>query len=111
MRDKALAELQKISGNSDSLSVSGAPLSYETSAIQSVPVTSARDDASPQVVQITGDGKTFSALIRTNRGSQLMVHAGNIIPGTHLKVDKITFDAVTVSTAGKPPRVLAFVED
>ncbi|EEO7837144.1 type IV pilus biogenesis protein PilP [Salmonella enterica] len=111
MRDKALAELQKISGNSDSLSVSGTPLSYETSAIQSVPVTSARDDASPQVVQITGDGKTFSALIRTNRGSQLMVHAGNTIPGTHLKVDKITFDAVTVSTAGKAPRVLAFVED
>lgn len=109
MRDKALAELQKISSNSDSLPVSGGPLSYDTSA--SAPVSSARDDASPQVIQITGDGKTFSALIRTNRGSQLMVHAGNTIPGTNLKVDKITFDAVTVSTAGKPPRILAFVED
>lgn len=111
MRDKALAELQKISGNSDVPAVSGAPLSYDTSAIQSAPVASARDDTSPQVIQITGDGKTFSALIRTNRGSQLMVHAGNTIPGTNLKVDKITFDAVTVSTAGKPPRILAFVED
>lgn len=111
MRDKALAELQKIGGNSDGPAVSGAPLSYDTSAIQSAPVASARDDTSPQVIQITGDGKTFSALIRTNRGSQLMVHAGNTIPGTNLKVDKITFDAVTVSTAGKPPRILAFVED
>ncbi|ECM3182338.1 type IV pilus biogenesis protein PilP [Salmonella enterica subsp. enterica serovar Newport] len=109
MRDKALAELQKISSNSDSLPVSVGPLSYDTSA--SAPVSSARDDASPQVIQITGDGKTFSALIRTNRGSQLIVHAGNTIPGTNLKVDKITFDAVTVSTAGKPPRILAFVED
>ncbi len=111
MRDKALAELQKIGGNSDGPAVSGAPLSYDTSAIQSAPVASARDDTSPQVIQITGDGKNFSALIRTNRGSQLMVHAGNTIPGTNLKVDKITFDAVTVSTAGKPPRILAFVED
>lgn len=111
MRDKALAELQKISGNSDGPAVSGAPLSYDTSAIQSAPVASARDDASPQVIQITGDGKTFAALIRTNRGSQLMVHAGNTIPGTNLKVDKITFDTVTVTTTGKAPRILAFVED
>lgn len=111
LRDKALAELQKISSNSDSLAVSGTSLPYDTSAIQSAPAASARDDTPPQVVQITGEGKTFSALIRTNRGSQLIVHAGNTIPGTNLKVDKITFDAVTVSKAGKPPRILAFVED
>ncbi|HAF1392044.1 TPA: type IV pilus biogenesis protein PilP [Salmonella enterica] len=111
MRDKALAELQKISSNSDSLPVSGGPLSYDTSAIQSAPAASDRDDASPRVVQITGRGKTFTALIRTNRGSQLLVHAGNTIPGTNLKVDNITFDAVTVSTTGKRPRILAFVED
>ncbi|ECI0980084.1 type IV pilus biogenesis protein PilP [Salmonella enterica subsp. enterica serovar Newport] len=111
LRDRALAELQKISSNSDSLTVSGTSLPYDTSAIQSAPAASARDDTPPQVVQITGEGKTLSALIRTNRGSQLIVHAGNTIPGTNLKVDKITFDAVTVSKAGKTPRILAFVED
>lgn len=121
LRDRALTELQKLS-TSDSLPVSGASLPYDTSATQSASAASARDDTPPLVVQITGEGKTFSALIRTNHGNQLMVHAGNIIPGTNLKVDNITFDAVTVSnvnvnvnasgnSTGKQRRILAFAED
>lgn len=115
LRDRALTELQKLS-TSDSLPVSGASLPYDTSATQSASAASARDDTPPLVVQITGEGKTFSALIRTNHGNQLMVHAGNTIPGTNLKVDNITFDAVTVSnasgnSAGKQRRILAFAED
>ncbi|EBX4551687.1 type IV pilus biogenesis protein PilP, partial [Salmonella enterica subsp. enterica serovar Saintpaul] len=61
--------------------------------------------------QITGAGKTLSALIRLSGGNQLMVQAGNTIPGANLKVDKITFDAVTVSKPGKQPWMLAFAED
>lgn len=115
LRDRALTELQKLS-TSDSLPVSGASLPYDTSATQSASAAFARDDTPPLVVQITGEGKTFSALIRTNHGNQLMVHAGNTIPGTNLKVDNITFDAVTVSnasgnSAGKQRRILAFAED
>lgn len=115
LRDRALTELQKLS-TTESLSVSGASLPYDTSATQSASAASARDDTSPLVVQITGEGKTFYALIRTNNGNQLMVHAGNTIPGTNLKVDNITFDTVTVSNAsgnssGKQHRILAFAED
>ncbi|ECW5968836.1 type IV pilus biogenesis protein PilP, partial [Salmonella enterica subsp. enterica serovar Typhimurium] len=54
---------------------------------------------------------TLSALIRLSGGNQLMVQAGNTIPGASLKVEKITFDAVTVSKAGKQPWMLAFTED
>ncbi|EBR5268852.1 type IV pilus biogenesis protein PilP, partial [Salmonella enterica] len=75
------------------------------------PAASARDEPSPQVIQITGEGKTLSALIRLSGGNQLMVQAGNTIPGANLKVEKITFDAVTVSKAGKQPWMLAFAED
>ncbi|EDW6064587.1 type IV pilus biogenesis protein PilP [Salmonella enterica subsp. enterica serovar Oslo] len=111
LRDKALTELQKLSTGSDSLSMASAPLPYDTSATQSAPAAPARDEPPPQVIQITGAGKTLSALIRLSGGNQLMVQAGNTIPGANLKVEKITFDAVTVSKAGKQPWMLAFTED
>ncbi|EAU6885831.1 type IV pilus biogenesis protein PilP [Salmonella enterica] len=111
LRDKALTELQKLSSGGDSPSMASAPLPYDTSATQSPPAASARDEPPPQVIQITGAGKTLSALIRLSGGNQLMVQAGNTIPGANLKVDKITFDAVTVSKPGKQPWMLAFAED
>lgn len=111
LRDKALTELQKLSSGADSPSMVSAPLPYDTSATQSAPTASARDEPPPQVIQITGEGKTLSALIRLSGGNQLMVQAGNTIPGANLKVEKITFDAVTVSKAGKQPWMLAFTED
>ncbi|EBP7214775.1 type IV pilus biogenesis protein PilP [Salmonella enterica] len=91
--------------------MASSPLPYDTSATQSAPAASARDEPPPQVIQITGEGKTLSALIRLSGGNQLMVQAGNTIPGANLKVEKITFDAVTVSKAGKQPWMLAFTED
>ncbi|EBM0478752.1 type IV pilus biogenesis protein PilP [Salmonella enterica] len=109
LRDKALTELQKLS--SDTPAMASSPLPYDTSATQSAPAASARDEPPPQVIQITGEGKTLSALIRLSGGNQLMVKAGNTIPGANLKVEKITFDAVTVSKAGKQPWMLAFAED
>lgn len=111
LRDKALTELQKLSSGSDSPSMASSPLPYDTSATQSAPVASARDEPPPQVIQITGEGKTLSALIRLSGGNQLRVRAGNILPGAGLKVEKITFDAVTVSKPGKQPWMLAFAED
>ncbi|EAT4705814.1 type IV pilus biogenesis protein PilP [Salmonella enterica] len=111
LRDKALTELQKLSSGSDTPSMASSPLPYDTSATQSAPAASARDELPPQVIQITGEGKTLSALIRLSGGNQLMVQAGNTIPGASLKVEKITFDAVTVSKAGKQPWMLAFTED
>ncbi|EGW7614552.1 type IV pilus biogenesis protein PilP [Salmonella enterica] len=111
LRDKALTELQKLSSGSDTPAMASSPLPYDTSATQSAPAASARDEPSPQVIQITGEGKTLSALIRLSGGNQLMVQAGNTIPGANLKVEKITFDAVTVSKAGKQPWMLAFAED
>ncbi|EAA8755130.1 type IV pilus biogenesis protein PilP [Salmonella enterica subsp. enterica serovar Lexington] len=111
LRDKALTELQKLSSGGDSPSMASAPLPYDTSATQSPPASSARDEPPPQVIQITGAGKTLSALIRLSGGNQLMVQAGNTIPGANLKVEKITFDAVTVSKPGKQAWMLAFAED
>ncbi|EJF4177081.1 type IV pilus biogenesis protein PilP [Salmonella enterica] len=111
LRDKALTELQKLSSGGDSPSMTSSPLPYDTSATQSAPTASARDEPPPQVIQITGEGKTLSALIRLSGGNQLMVQAGNTIPGVNLTVEKITFDAVTVSRPGKQPWLLAFAED
>ncbi|KAA0260898.1 hypothetical protein M988_4238 [Hafnia paralvei ATCC 29927] len=112
LRDKALVELQKLGSDGDSRTLASAPLPYDTSASQSAaPAAQAKDDTPPLVIQITGAGKTVSALIRTSGGNQLMVQAGNAIPGTNLKVEKISFDAVTVSRPGKQPWILAFAED
>jgi len=112
LRDKALVELQKLGSDGDSHTLASAPLPYDTSASQSAaPAAPAKDDTPPLVIQITGSGKTVSALIRTSGGNQLMVQAGNAIPGTNLKVEKITFDTVTVSRPGKQPWILAFAED
>ena len=112
LRDKALVDLQKLGSDGDSRTLASAPLPYDTSASQSAaPTAPSKDDTPPQVIQITGSGKTVSALIRTSGGNQLMVQAGNDIPGTNLKVEKVTFDAVTVSKPGKQPWILAFAED
>lgn len=112
LRDKALVELQKLGSDGDSRTLASAPLPYDTSASQSAaPAALAKDDTPPLVIQITGVGKTVSALIRTSGGNQLMVQAGNAIPGTNLKVEKISFDAVTVSRPGKQSWILAFAED
>lgn len=111
LRDKALTELQKLSSDGDSRVMASAPLPYDTSATQSAPAAPVRDELPPQVIQITGSGKTLSALIRLSGGNQLMVQAGNTLPGTRLKVEKITFDSVTVSRPDKQPWTLAFAED
>lgn len=111
LRDKALVDLQKLSSDGDSRAIASAPLPYDTSITQTAPAAPSKDAPPPQVIQITGAGKTTSALIRTSGGNQMMVQAGNTIPGTNMKVEKVTLDAVTVSRPGKQPWLLAFAED
>jgi type IV pilus biogenesis protein PilP len=57
----------------------------------------AQEATPPQVVEISGDGKEYTALLALSNGNQVSVQNGNQIPGTDYVVKRITISEVVVS--------------
>ncbi|HBE9154530.1 MULTISPECIES: type IV pilus biogenesis protein PilP [Serratia] len=96
-RAKALNELQK-NGYDRALDqpFNPAPPSQDNKA----EVKGATQDAvPPQIVEITGTGKGFTAVLALSNGNQVTVQSGNRIPGTEYVVKRINLNEVVV--AGK----------
>ncbi|CAI1177961.1 type IV pilus biogenesis protein PilP [Serratia entomophila] len=96
-RAKALNELQK-NGYDRALDqpFNPAPPSQDNKT----EVKGATQDAvPPQIVEITGTGKGFTAVLALSNGNQVTVQSGNRIPGTEYVVKRINLNEVVV--AGK----------
>lgn len=99
-RNRALQELQKTGADIDGdKPFNPAPPNAlpQASPIQSL----------PQIIQITGSDKRFSALLLLGSGNQITVGVGGDIPGTPYRVAKITLNQVVVSN-GETLRSLNF---
>jgi len=94
-RAKALSELQK-NGYDSGLDqpFNPAPPSQDNKT----EVKGATQDATPpQIVEITGTGKGFTAVLALSNGNQVTVQTGNRIPGTEYVVKRITLNEVVVT--------------
>nr|WP_260441662.1 type IV pilus biogenesis protein PilP [Serratia fonticola] len=96
-RAKALNELQK-NGYDRALDqpFNPAPPSHDNKS----EIKGAEQNAvPPQIVEITGTGKSFIAVLTLSNGNQVTVQSGNRIPGTEFVVKRINLNEVVV--AGK----------
>ncbi|MGK0667885.1 type IV pilus biogenesis protein PilP [Serratia marcescens] len=94
-RAKALNELQK-NGYDRALDqpFNPAPPSQDN---KSEVKGAVQDAAPPQIVEITGAGKGFTAVLALSNGNQVTVQVGNRIPGTEFVVKRININEVVVS--------------
>lgn len=99
LRARALQELQKNGGEVDSAKP------FNPAPPADIPVISSQ--SLPQIIQISGTGKSISALLILGNGNQVTVSQGSDIPGTAWQVSKITLNQVIV-TSGDKARTLNF---
>nr|WP_241390174.1 type IV pilus biogenesis protein PilP [Serratia marcescens]ULG13233.1 hypothetical protein 1577p_00046 [Serratia marcescens] len=94
-RAKALNELQK-NGYDRALDqpFNPAPPSQDN---KSEVKGAVQDAAPPQIVEITGAGKGFTAVLALSNGNQVTVQVGNRIPDTEFVVKRININEVVVS--------------
>ncbi|CAI1141826.1 type IV pilus biogenesis protein PilP [Serratia quinivorans] len=57
----------------------------------------AQDTVPPQIVEITGTGKGFTAVLALSNGNQVTVQSGNRIPGTEYVVKRINLNEVVIT--------------
>ncbi len=106
-RVKALSELQK-NGYDRSLAQPFNPAPPAQDNSKAEVKGSAKTFIPPQVIEISGSGKGFSALLSLSNGNQVTVQTGNRIPGTDFVVKKISLDEVVVSSPEQPLVSLSF---
>lgn len=68
----------------------------------------AQDAVPPQIVEITGAGNGYLAVLSLSNGNQVSVQTGNRIPGTGYVVKRITLNEVVVSGNNQPLMSLSF---
>lgn len=56
-----------------------------------------QDAVPPQIVEITGTGKGFTAVLALSNGNQVTVQAGTRIPGTEYVVKRINLNEVVIT--------------
>ncbi|MEB7891670.1 type IV pilus biogenesis protein PilP [Hafnia alvei] len=59
--------------------------------------TLVQDTTPPQIVEITGDGTGYLAILMLSNGNQVSVQTGNRIPGTEYVVKRVTLNEVVVA--------------
>lgn len=106
-RVKALSELQK-NGYDRSLAQPFNPAPPAQDNSKTEVKGSNQTSTPPQVVEIAGSGKGYSALLSLSNGNQVTVQTGNRIPGTDFVVKKISLDEVVVSSPDQPLVSLSF---
>ncbi|EEP98769.1 hypothetical protein yruck0001_7740 [Yersinia ruckeri ATCC 29473] len=106
-RAKALNELQK-NGYDRSLDqpFNPAPPSQDNSKKEVKGAT--KDAVLPHVIEITGNGKVFTALLALGNGNQVTVQVGQRIPGTDFVVKHVSINDVVVSGADQSLVSLSF---
>lgn len=62
----------------------------------------------PQIVEITGAGSSYQAVLSLSNGNQVTVQTGNRIPGTDFIVKRITLNEVVVSGNNQSLMSLSF---
>ncbi|MDH2272354.1 type IV pilus biogenesis protein PilP [Serratia marcescens] len=67
-----------------------------------------QDAPPPQIVEITGNGKGFTAVLALSNGNQVTVQAGNRIPGTEYVVKRINLNEVVVTGKNQTMVSLSF---
>lgn len=106
-RAKALNELQK-NGYDRSLDqpFNPAPPSQDNSKKEVKGAT--KDAVLPHVIEITGNGKVFTALLALGNGNQVTVLVGQRIPGTDFVVKHVSINDVVVTGADQSLVSLSF---
>lgn len=105
-RAKALHELQK-NGYDRSLEQPFNPTSPAQDNKTEVN-GAAQDVIPPQIVEITGNGTGYLAVLTLSNGNQVTVQTGNRIPGTDYVIKRITFNEVVVSAKNQSLVSLSF---
>lgn len=70
--------------------------------------SAAQDVIPPQIVEITGTGNGYLAVLSLSNGNQVTVQAGNRIPGTDFIVKRVTLNEVVVSGNNQSLMSLSF---
>lgn len=104
-RARALDELQK-SGSEATASLPFNPAPPADGSPQAIKGTT--DNTPPEVIEISGQGTSLSALLSLSNGNQVYVRTGGRVPGTDYTVSKITLDEVVLSARDKSLLSLSF---
>lgn len=105
-RAKALNELQK-NGYDRALDQPFNPAPPSLDGKTDVKGTT-QDAVPPQIVEITGTGNGYLAVLSLSNGNQVTVQTGNRIPGTDYVVKRITLNEVVVSGNNQSLMSLSF---
>lgn len=94
-RAKALNELQK-NGYDRSMDQ---PFNPAPPSLDNTPEIkgATQNDPPPQIVEITGSGSGYMAVLSLSNGNQVTVQTGNRIPGTEYVVKRVNLNEVVVS--------------
>lgn len=104
---KALNELQK-NGYDRSFDLPFNPVPPIQDSNQTDIKGAAQDTALPQVIEITGRGKDFTALLTLSNGNQVTIRAGSRIPGTDYVVQRISINEVIITAPNRSLTSLSF---
>jgi type IV pilus biogenesis protein PilP len=107
-RVKALNALQK-SGDER---YQAQPLSPAPPALDTKPDVkgAAQNAIPPQIVEITGTGTGYLAVLSLSNGNRVTAQTGHRIPGTDYVIKRITLNEVVVSGNNQPLMSLSFAE-
>ncbi|MCW7763429.1 type IV pilus biogenesis protein PilP [Photorhabdus luminescens] len=106
-RAKALNELQK-NGYDRSFDLPFNPVPPVQDSNQADIKGAAQDTALPQVIEITGRGKDFTALLTLSSGNQVTIRTGSRIPGTDYVVQRISINEVIITAPNRSLTSLSF---
>ncbi|MBC8950064.1 type IV pilus biogenesis protein PilP [Xenorhabdus sp. TS4] len=106
-RAKALSELQK-NGYDSSFELPFNPASPIQDSNQIDIKGATQDTTLPQVIEISGRGKNFTALLTLNNGNQVTIQTGGQIPGTDYVVRRISINEVIITAPNRPLISLSF---
>ncbi len=106
-RAKALSELQK-NGYDSSSELLFSPVSSIQDSDQTDIKGATQETTLPQVIEISGRGKNFTALLTLNNGNQVTIQTGSQIPGTDYVVRRISINEVIIAAPNKSLISLSF---
>lgn len=67
-----------------------------------------QDTTPPQIVEITGNGTGYLAVLTLSNGNQVSVQTGNRVPGTEYVVKRVTLNEVVVADKNQSLMSLSF---